>query len=63
IGRARRDGNLAHSFIFYAKGDTRSILIILTAGRASINNISQTNILSLEEESIDEIEHTEIIHQ
>lgn len=34
IGRAGRDGNVAHSFIFYTKGDTRSLLIILTAGRA-----------------------------
>ncbi|CAI2195132.1 7800_t:CDS:2, partial [Funneliformis geosporum] len=49
IGRARRNGNLAHSFIFYAKGDTRSLLIILTAGR--------------EEESIDKIEYTEIIYR
>ncbi|CAI2196118.1 5205_t:CDS:2, partial [Funneliformis geosporum] len=39
IGRARRDGNLAHSFIFYAKGDTRSLLIILTAGREEMSLI------------------------
>src|ERR1043165_1470782 len=29
IGRAGRDGNSAHSVIFYTKGDTRSLLIIL----------------------------------
>jgi len=34
IGRAGRDGNLAHSVVFYMKGDIRSLLIILTSGRA-----------------------------
>jgi len=34
IGKAERDGNLAHSVIFYIKGDTHSLLIILTSGHA-----------------------------
>ena len=34
IDRAGRDENLAYSVIFYTKGDTRSLLIILTSGHA-----------------------------